>query len=56
MLFRTLATLRLDVPVFDAVDDLLWKGPHSSFEQSCRRMKAPELFARAMAAASLAKS
>jgi 5'-3' exonuclease len=55
LLFRTLATLRLDVPIFDTVDDLLWKGPHSSFEQSCRRMKAPELFARAMAAASLAK-
>ena len=27
LLFRTLATLRLDVPVFDTVDDLRWKGP-----------------------------
>ena len=26
LLFRTLATLRLDVPVFNSVDDLRWKG------------------------------
>jgi 5'-3' exonuclease len=28
LLFRTLATLRADVPVFDSIDDLLWRGPH----------------------------
>src|SRR5205807_1504071 len=39
LLFRTLATLRLDVPVFDTVEDLRWKGPSSSFEGYCRRMK-----------------
>ena len=27
LLFRKLATLRLDVPVFDTVEDLRWKGP-----------------------------
>jgi 5'-3' exonuclease len=27
ILFRTLATLRKDVPVFDSVDDLRWTGP-----------------------------
>jgi 5'-3' exonuclease len=27
LLFRRLATLRTDVPVFDSVDDLLWLGP-----------------------------
>ena len=27
LLFRTLATLRLDVPVFDSVEDLRWRGP-----------------------------
>ena len=27
LLFRTLATLRLDVPVFETVEDLRWKGP-----------------------------
>jgi len=27
VLFRTLATLRVDVPVFTSIDDLLWSGP-----------------------------
>lgn len=52
LLFRTLATLRLDVPVFNTVEDLHWKGPRPEFEECCRRMKAPDLFARAVAAAS----
>ena len=43
LLYRTLATLRFDVPVFDSVEDLLWKGPHPNFEAQCRRMKAPDL-------------
>ena len=47
ILFRKLATLRLDVPVFDSVDDLLWGGPRSEFEALCQRMRAPELFRRA---------
>jgi 5'-3' exonuclease len=46
LLFRTLATLRLDVPVFDTVEDLRWKGAHPNFEQYCQRMKAPDLFRR----------
>ena len=50
LLFRTLATLRLDVPVFDTVDDLRWKGPRPSFEENCRRMKSPDLFSRAASA------
>jgi hypothetical protein len=50
LLFRTLATLRLDVPVFDKVDDLRWTGPRASFEEQCRRMKSPELLSRAMSA------
>jgi len=52
LLFRTLATLRLDVPVFDAVDDLRWKGPRTDFEELCRRMKARALFDRVKAAKS----
>lgn len=55
LLFRTLATLRLDVPVFDTVEDLRWKGTRPSFEELCRRMKSPELLRRA-AAAGLKKS
>jgi 5'-3' exonuclease len=46
MLFRTLATLRLDVPVFDTVEDLRWKGPGPDFEECCRRIKSPNLLSR----------
>jgi 5'-3' exonuclease len=46
LLFRTLATLRRDVPVFEDVEDLRWEGPRSSFERHCERMKSPELFRR----------
>jgi 5'-3' exonuclease len=52
LLFRTLATLRNDAPVFDAVDDLRWKGPLPAFEEQCRRLKAPDLLRRTRAAAS----
>lgn len=48
LLFRTLATLRLDVPVFDSVDELLWKGPEKGFEACCRSLKAETLFPKAM--------
>jgi len=30
LLFRTLATLRLDVPVFESVDELRWNGPRDT--------------------------
>jgi 5'-3' exonuclease len=50
ILYRTLATLRLDAPVCESVDDLRWKGPRAGFESLCRTMKSPELFERAMAA------
>jgi 5'-3' exonuclease len=53
VLFRTLATLRLDVPVFDNVDELRWGGPGPQFEEECRRMNAPGLFSRAMSAMSV---
>ncbi len=46
LLYRMLATLRLDVPVFDSVDELLWKGPRPNFEDFCRRIKAPDLLRR----------
>lgn len=50
LLFRTLATLRLDVPVFDTVEDLRWKGPLPNFEGLCNRMKSPGLLSRANSA------
>ena len=52
LLFRTLATLRLDVPVFDTLADLRWSGPRTDFEEFCRRMKSPDLLRRATSAKS----
>ena len=49
LLFRTLATLRVDVSVFTSIDDLLWKGPTEGFKRTCERMKAPDLCRRALA-------
>src|SRR5579863_6941783 len=53
LLFRTLATLRLNVPVFDTVEDLRWKGPRPNFEERCQRMKSPDLLDRAALAKSV---
>jgi len=51
LLYRTLATLRLDVPVFETVDELEWKGPAPEFEQYCERMQSAGMHTRAVAAA-----
>jgi 5'-3' exonuclease len=51
LLFRKLATLRLDVPVFETIEDLRWREARPSFEEHCRRMRSPELLRRAKAAA-----
>jgi 5'-3' exonuclease len=50
LLFRTLATLRLDAPVFETIEELRWRGPHSRFDAHCRKMRSKELLARAMSA------
>lgn len=47
ILFRTLARLRLDVPVFDHVEELRWKGPEKSFEATCKRLRAGDIYQRA---------
>src|SRR5262250_1538141 len=49
-LFRSLATLRVDVPVFKSIDDLLWRGPAKDFKRTSERLRAPNLFERAMRA------
>jgi 5'-3' exonuclease len=49
-LFRVLATLRTDVPVFETVDDLRWNGPAPGFESYCECLQSPALYARVMAA------
>jgi 5'-3' exonuclease len=46
LLYRTLATLRLDVPTFDKVDALRWTGPCRDFEDCCRRLQSTDLFVR----------
>ena len=50
LLFRTLATLRTDTPVFDDVQDLRWQGPGSEFEKYCQRLRSDTLLKRASAA------
>jgi 5'-3' exonuclease len=50
LLFRELATLRTDAPVFDSVDELLWTGPTPAFAELAARLDAavtdPESAAR----------
>jgi 5'-3' exonuclease len=50
LLFRTLATLRLDVPVFENVDELRWQGPREDFAEFCQRLKATNMLKRANSA------
>ncbi len=50
LLFRTLATLRLDVPVFQSIEALRWQGPRPEFAEQAWRMKSPTLLDRAQAA------
>ncbi|HEX7962792.1 MAG TPA: flap endonuclease, partial [Terriglobales bacterium] len=38
LLFRTLATLRTDIPLFKSVDELLWKGPTEAFSPLAARL------------------
>ncbi len=40
LLFRTLATLRTDIPLFDDVDQLHWKGPKPEFAALAARLDA----------------
>ena len=48
LLFRTLATLRVDVPMFRSIDELGWRGPAKDFKRTCERLRAPELCRRAL--------
>ncbi len=50
-LFREIATLRLDAPVFESVDAIRWNGPRSDFAAVCERLGSTSLALRADAIA-----
>lgn len=52
LLFRDLATLRVDVPVFETVDDLRWKGPRPTFDGFAVQLRMPDLLRRVESTAS----
>lgn len=47
LLFKKLATLRIDAPLFSNVDELTWPGPRPEFETLAGRIKAERVLARA---------
>ena len=50
LLFKRLATLRTDAPLFENVASLRWAGATPAFASWCERMEAPRLAERAMQA------
>lgn len=52
LLFKNLATLRTDAPLFRNARALRWRGPTPAFAAWAERMKAPRLLARCEKAAS----
>jgi 5'-3' exonuclease len=50
-LYRALATLRVEAPVCESVDELRWRGPRPEFEAYAGSMGAEGLYRRAVAAA-----
>jgi 5'-3' exonuclease len=52
LLFKDLATLRTDAPLFHDVDELRWRGPTNAFGSWTERMEAPRLLERSLKAQS----
>src|SRR5882672_3806354 len=46
LLFKDLATLRTDAPLFKNIDELRWNGPTSSFAATTDKLRDPRLAAR----------
>jgi 5'-3' exonuclease len=46
LLFKDLATLRTDAPLFRDVDELRWRGPTRAFASCAERMEAPRMLER----------
>ena len=51
LLFRRIATIELDAPTVEDVDELRWTGPRPELVALCDRLDAPGLVARAVALA-----
>jgi 5'-3' exonuclease len=49
LLFKQLATLRSDAPLFADVDELRWRGPTDGFATWTQRIDAPRLLERCLA-------
>ncbi len=47
LLFRRIATVDLDAPVSESVDDMVWKGPGAGFDERCADLGAERVAARA---------
>ena len=50
LLFKRLATLRTDAPLFSSVEELQWRGPTDAFASWTERMNAPRLLERCLKA------
>lgn len=50
LLFKDLATLRTDAPLFRDVDELRWRGPTGAFASCTERMEASRLLERCLKA------
>ena len=50
LLFKHLATLKTDAPLFRNIDELRWRGPTEAFVASVERMGEPRLLRRTFAA------
>lgn len=50
LLFKRLATLRTDAPLFRNVEDIRWSGPAASFATWTDRMQVPQLLRRCLKA------
>jgi 5'-3' exonuclease len=49
LLFKTLATLRIDAPLFDDVEQLRWRGPTASFQSVAEKIEDASLATRVLA-------
>jgi 5'-3' exonuclease len=56
LLFKHLATLRTDAPLFKDVEELRWRGPTPAFDKLTAKMDEPRLLERAKKAAEMTRA